>query len=433
MRKGLLASGLALLTTSSLCLAQPPGISPLEGSPSRPLVPASGVLEPLPGDITSPEACGNGSRGPGCCVEPCGPPGRVWASAEYLLWWIKDSHVPPLVTGGTPASLGVLGSPGTTVLFGGSELDHESFSGGRFSVGFWLNDCHTIGAETDFFFLAPRSARFTAGGSGAPGSAVLARPFFDVLTGAESSELISFPGILAGNIQVSARSRLWGAEENLLLNLCCCGSCCSGRRVDLIAGFRYLDLDENLTIDENLMVNPTVPTIGGSTLAVSDEFGTHNRFYGGQIGARAEWWRGKAFANLTTKVALGDNHEVVNINGTTVITAPGGARTVAAGGLLALPSNSGHFERDRFAVVPEVGVNVGYQATNHLRVFLGYTFLYWSDVVRPGDQIDRVINVSQLPSNAGPGTLVGPARPAFSFKETDFWAQGLNLGVEFRF
>ena len=111
----------------------------------------------------------------------------------------------------------------------------------------------------------------------------------------------------------------------------------------------------------------------------------------------------------------------------------GGSRTIANGGILALPTNSGHFTHDPFAVVPEVGLNVGYQVTNRLRLFMGYSFLYWSNVVRPGDVIDRTVNLTQIPSNLGPGTLVGPARPAVVLKDTDFWAQGLNFGVAVRY
>jgi hypothetical protein len=107
--------------------------------------------------------------------------------------------------------------------------------------------------------------------------------------------------------------------------------------------------------------------------------------------------------------------------------------TTQRGGLLALPTNSGHFTRDRFAVVPEGSVGVGVQATERVRVSLAYTVLYWSNAARPGDQIDRVVNPAALPVNGGPGPGTGPARPAFGFKDTDFWAQGLTLGVEFRF
>ena len=130
------------------------------------------------------------------------------------------------------------------------------------------------------------------------------------------------------------------------------------------------------------------------------------------------------------KVALGATHQEVRISGTTDFTDPGVAPVRQQGGLLALPTNIGSYSRDQFSVVPEIGINVGRQVTDHLRLFAGYTLLYWSGVVRPGDQIDFGVNPTQLPTPTGPGTLVGEARPAFAFRNTDLWAQGVNLGLE---
>ncbi|MGG7379585.1 BBP7 family outer membrane beta-barrel protein, partial [Escherichia coli] len=69
-------------------------------------------------------------------------------------------------------------------------------------------------------------------------------------------------------------------------------------------------------------------------------------------------------------------------------TTPGGQTSAVVGGLLALPSNIGNFQRNRFGVVPQVGLKVGYNLTDNLRVYVGYDFLWWCNVVRPGDQID---------------------------------------------
>jgi Putative beta barrel porin-7 (BBP7) len=55
------------------------------------------------------------------------------------------------------------------------------------------------------------------------------------------------------------------------------------------------------------------------------------------------------------------------------------------------------------------GGAIGYNLTYNLRATVGYTFLYWNTVARPGDQIDTSLNLSQLDS----GGLVGPARPRF--------------------
>ena len=102
-------------------------------------------------------------------------------------------------------------------------------------------------------------------------------------------------------------------------------------------------------------------------------------------------------------------------------------------GFLASGSNSGDYTRNVFAVVPEVGVNVGYQVTDHLRAFAGYTFLYWSSVVRPGDQIDLGLSGTQIPTDSRYNPTAGPARPAVLLRDTSFWAQGINVGIEFRY
>jgi hypothetical protein len=59
--------------------------------------------------------------------------------------------------------------------------------------------------------------------------------------------------------------------------------------------------------------------------------------------------------------------------------------------------------------------------------------MYWSSVVRPGDQIDTTINRTQLPSVFAPGMLVGAPRPGFQFHPTDFWAQGVSFGLELQY
>ena len=45
------------------------------------------------------------------------------------------------------------------------------------------------------------------------------------------------------------------------------------------------------------------------------------------------------------------------------------------GGVFAQPSNIGHHQRDRFAVVPEAALKVGYRLTSWASLFVGYTFL----------------------------------------------------------
>lgn len=402
MRMGLLASTAALLLGAGGALAE----SPPAGTGEK--------LElAAPADVHQ-EA-----------VSEDQPSTRFWADAEYLLWWIKDTPTPPLVSLGSPATRAIP-ARGASVVFGGEGIDNEERMGGRFTAGCWLDDHNSFGIEGSYLFLAARSVHFGIGASDTPGSPAIGRPFFNIDRGIPDAELVAFPGLLSGRVEVNASSRLQGAEANGVINVCC--NC--DFRLDLLAGFRYLQLREGLGIAENLAADPA---FGGSRFLVTDQFDTANDYYGGQIGARAEYRHDRWSVKGVGKIAFGDTREGIQIRGSTLIAPPGELPMLARGGLLALPTNIGKYHHDDFAVVPEVSINVGYQVTNHLKAFAGYSFLYWSSVGRPGDQIDPGIDVSRLPINQPVGGPLGPARPAFAFKETDFWAQGINFGLEFRY
>ncbi len=366
----------------------------------------------LPGPAAAPHSC-------------------FYASAEYLLWWTQGQRVPPLITTATSFDSqhqpGAIGDPRTVVLFGGDTIGTGARSGGRFTLGFWMDDEKNIAIEGSFLFLAQRSFSYTANSLATP---LLTRPFFNLNIGREDSEAATVPGTSIGQVSVDNPSRLWGGELNLRCNLCCG---CWGR-LDLLGGFRYLELDEGINITESLLALPgSGSPVAGSTIVVSDRFGTRNQFYGAQTGLDYEINRGRWSLDVRGKLALGETHQVVNIGGNQVIVSPTGAVTTENGGLLALPSNSGNFVRNRFAVMPELGVTLGYQLTDWCRLTVGYNFLYWSSVVRPGDQIDRVIDVSQIPNFGRPAQSTGFARPTATVSDTGFWAQGVSLGVAFRY
>jgi hypothetical protein len=355
---------------------------------------------------------------------------RWWVRTEYLLWWIKDSNFPVLLTTGqtTDPRPGALGMPGTRILFGGPS-DNQERSGARVGLGYWLDDAHQWGVEATYLFLSDRSVGAFAAGSGKLGSQVLARPFFNVQTNQEDSSLVALPGLAGGNVNIGSRSELHSGELNALCNLSRSDCFC----VDVLAGFRILDLDEQLQIVEGSMPLATSPLFPEQRIIVTDRFAASNTFYGGQLGLRTgithERWR----AEVTAKVGLGLTTETLNIGGTTSIIPPGQQPTVLSGGLLALGSNSGRTEHDRFAVVPQLDATLGYLITPWLKASVGYSLVYWSAVVRPGDQIERGINVNQVPTSLSFGQPGGPPRPALIQRETDFWAHGLHIGLEFRF
>jgi hypothetical protein len=135
------------------------------------------------------------------------------------------------------------------------------------------------------------------------------------------------------------------------------------------------------------------------------------------------------------KVALGTTREQVTINGVSLLDQVGVSRSqTLRGGLYALDSNIGDRSRHTFAVVPEGNVNLTFEITSQLKLTVGYTFLYWSSVARPGDQIDRGVNRTDLPTSQSYDPAIGgPQRPAVIFRSTDFWAQGINVGLGLRF
>jgi hypothetical protein len=91
-------------------------------------------------------------------------------------------------------------------------------------------------------------------------------------------------------------------------------------------------------------------------------------------------------------------------------------------------SNAGNYSRNRFAVLPEFLVKLGYQITPHIRAAVGYNILSLSSVQRSGAAIDPSVNPS-LARFISVQQASDVSRPAFEFRGTDFWAQGITFGL----
>jgi len=379
-----------------------------------------------------------------CERKVCQPKGYVWASADYLLWWLKGDSTGPLVTTGPasvgPANFGVIGSPGTRVLFGDSGLDYGTFNGMRATVGI-IGPEHAFGIEGTGFLLERRTIGLGIA-SGANGSPIIARPFIDATVPQAGRLLTSADGAFAGQLIVGAHNRFWGGEASITRAVCGTMSCdkYSTFEIDLLAGFRYLDLAERLDIAQRSQLLPdgTATYLGnqvfpGAIISVADSIASRTKFFGAQLGAQAELQHGKFFALAVAKVGIGLNRQVISLNGSSMLEVAGAAAQPGAGGLLVLPSNAGERSNDDVGVVPEVALNLGYQVHRNIRVYMGYTYLYWNQVVRPGDQVNPVLDPRQLPTSVSfvPGS--GATQPAPTFIKTDFWAHGLNIGLAVHF
>lgn len=337
---------------------------------------------------------------------------NFYGSADYLFWFVKHQTL--------PANIALSLSDPNFV----PQLPYQRDNGGRFFVGAWLNDRQTLALEGGYFFLGTRTSTFA---QNLPGSALANRPIFD--------------GINSETTFLAASTTFMGAEANVryqALHWDFSGTNCPPSRrltghLDLLSGFRYADLSENLLLNNNTQFGTAPVLLSNATLATSDLLGTHNHFYGGQIGAEAWLDIGRFDVTAHAKLAFGNTREEVTINGTTQVSGPPAlGNFTSVGGFFAQPGNIGSFRHDVFAVLPEVGVNLGFKVCDRCRLAVGYTFVYLSNVARPGDQIDASAGGGTRP----PLSFLGGARPQpqfGSFNETGFWAQGINLTLELNY
>jgi hypothetical protein len=424
---------------SSPGLSGPTGYPPPIGGPGYPPPPAYGpvpVYGPPPGYGPLPPLPAYGAPAVGWFPAFSPEPPRFWLRSDYLVWWTKGAPLPPLVTNGNPndSAPGALGQPGTSVLYGDGSVGLGATSGWRLDVGGYIDAHETWGLQSVFTILGRQDAGFDAF-SDNTGSPVIARPTVNANDGSEISYLDSLPGSLAGGVSVRSTSEFLSWELNGL------GKIFQNDhwRLEGVLGFRYLNLTETLEVDDS--VQPLVsnfltflgqPVDTSSVLYDFDRFKTTNNFFGGQLGGRLTWTQGPFSIEAVSKIALGATEEHTSISGATTVVTGSGAASSAAGGVLATTANIGGYSQSRFAFVPEEDLNLNIALTPYISARIGYSFIYWSNVVRPGDQVTRVTSPTLVPSDPGYGTG-GPNEPGNIFHTTSYWAQGLNVGLDFHF
>jgi hypothetical protein len=351
---------------------------------------------------------------------------RYWASAEYLLWGNEGMYVPALVTTsptGTSSSLaGVLNNPNvdTTILKGESHFNDDVRSGGRFELGMWLDSAQRDSLALTYFFIGQGSAGYHVDVSDNP---IIARPFFNVSSGAEDARLITFPNLVQGTVDITAESAFQAAAFEYRRE-----AVRSGRyKIDWLFGYTYAQLDENVTIRDSTLSLAGVTQ--GTAIDLYDAFDSQNAFHGASFGIAAheelgELWTGDVFA----KGSLGGMASRTRISGETETTL-NGVTTTNAGGLLTQTSNLGTHRDGYVSSAWELGLKLRRRLTTNTSLTLGYSWFLLSHVERAGEQIDLGVNVTQIP----PGNLVGAARPEFPGEKSSFWTQGLTFGLEARF
>jgi Putative beta barrel porin-7 (BBP7) len=376
------------------------------------------------------------SKGSVFLAQPYVDHSQVWFQAEYLLWWIRPGSMPPVV-GTAPSNLvstGSLPSDSITSLFGSASngLDYKAQSGLRLSAGYWFDNSQCWGIDGSFFQLEQKNLGATFASSGDP---VIGPTFYDPTNNTRNLVLASLPNFSSGPfasqprsavIEANANNRLWSAEINVRRQV---GAVFFADHLDVLVGFRTMQFSEgfDLATDSTSLPGNVAP----SSLHVEDHLGVLNQFYGPQIGLASHTQVGRWSFDAIGKLAIGDNHEVDHIDGTTQLTSP--TFNISSNtGILAEPTNIGRTTRERFDVLPEFTFNVGYQVIENVRFTLGYNFLYLNSVMRAGDLVDGV-DARQVRSLAAFDSTAMATSPTVVQHDSRFWAQGLNVGVEVRY
>ena len=354
-------------------------------------------------------------------------PDNMWIKAEYLVWFASRAGSPPLIQvapDGYDRTAGLPVNNNSVFPFDGSHIMYNAFSGLGTNVGLWLTPEHVIGLDTSFFLLEQNS---TGAAYSSLGSPILARYYMNANNSETNavpfSNMVPFPGYSGSLSSVSTINSVWSGDASLRWN----GFTYLAQSSDWLFGFRYFGFRERLDIIG------TSNYADGSKLTVADHFATSNNFYGGQVGISSHFgrWYGVSI-DSTFKFAMGDVDQRVVIQGYNTMTSAAGGSNTQATGLFAQSSNSGVYERGRFAVIPQVNVNINYHITQRCALTLGYNFMYISSVVRPASQLPTTISDANLRYVSNP--TAGPSMaPSFHFQGESFWLQGVNLGMKFDF
>ena len=409
-----------------------------------------------------------------CCGCMVGPQGSAWVRAEYLMMWSRGARVPPLATTSTNGGRGVIGEPGTEILYGNMRSDMGSRSNVRISGGFWLDECHSEGLQFDFFSLGEASDSVSFPTSS---SQSVFRPFFNAKIESNDSQEVN--DVSEGDFESENSEYFHSVGLDFVINCACCGctqdfcmpvycedgcgESCDGScgescnmvypsraeiffgklwnrfrpdsyRTDMTIGWRSYRLDEKINMHENVTVYNREGVMDGTVFDITDSFRTANEFNGCELGlVNKSYWNNCWSLDLTAKVGLGNQHQFCKIDGSTTVTVPVDPPEidVREQGLMAQPSNMGQYSRNQFVAIPEFAIELGYQCRENIWLTFGYRVIYWSNALRATEQIDTSVNPDWL--DRPMPSSVDPSRPSYSFVSSDYWVQGFTLGLECRF
>jgi hypothetical protein len=358
---------------------------------------------------------------------------RWFGGIEYLMMWQRGDRPPPLVTTARepgenedpldPDTAGELGQEGTVILVGDERIMERLGSGGRVTIGTWLDGRQCLSLVTRGWYGGRKSYHYNQN-QDQTATAVLTRPFFNVTDGetpSQDARIVAFPNRATGSVSIDSDSETFGADVSIRQFLY--GDL--GGTVDFLWGYQFMRLNGSLGIatSSTSLDDDFVPI--GTVFSVSDDFTTTNEFHGAQLGLAAAYRERCWSFNGLVKVAFGSLRREATRSGRTVTTIDD-ATTVENQGLLVRSTNSGTFSDDTFAWVPELDLSVGWHRFKHCDVTFGYHVIAMTDALQPSGAIDPALAVNLSDSDP----LTGPQRPTAALFDRTFYVHGIHFGLQ---
>ena len=361
---------------------------------------------------------GSGCDAPGCSgCQRWGLGSDDWfGSIELLLMFRSGDHLPALATDGP---LDSTGTNNPTIFAGNETVFKDMTAGGRLTLGAWLDcykDRHLVARG---WFAGEQSYGFNGDQNTHP---TLVRPFFNVTDGVTPADdilVVATPNEATGSLDIHGDSNVYGADisiRQLWYKQ-------YGATVDLLYGYQYMGLDENLRISDRATSLTDVPPIG-SVRATTDLFDVENDFHGGQFGVASHYREGCWSFSSLAKIGFGSVRRRAILSGSTFNSIDGNNAT-DPNGLLVRSTNAGTFNDNTFGWVPELDLTLGWQQYPCFDVTFGYHLVAMTDALQVSGAIDPTLSVN---SSVPP---IGAQRPTANFRHGTFTVQGIHFGLSY--
>lgn len=379
------------------------------------------------------DALGCGSSG--CGMSGCGCDGGMgfgrsaisfcrdqwFGGVDLMLMFRNGDRLPPLVTTGPATNIetaGALDQATTRILAGDEKVFDDGTIGGRLTLGTWLDESHC----RSLVFRGWIAAEDTYGFNADQDDGVLTRPFFNVSTipNEQDTLVVAFPGEATGSIHVRGSSNVFGGD--LSVRQLMYGR--FGGTLDVLYGYQYMRLDEDLRIRSTSLASGDQLAPSGSVSTLTDSFEAINEFHGGQIGVASNYREGCWSFRGLAKVGMGSLRRSAVRRGTRV-TELGGDEAFDPNGLLVRSTNRGVDNDSTFGWIPELDVSLGWHYFPNFDVTLGYHIIAMTDALQVSGMIDR-----GLASNVS-DPLVGTPAPSPALSFDTFYIQGIHVGLQY--